>query len=173
RLYALNGAKVAIAHYDADTRSADALTEAILAEGGDGFAMRADLTDATQGKELFQAVEARWGSLSILVNNAGVTTRTPFQQLSYEVRDYTHKVNLKSQYLCSQAAARLMGRGSGESSMIHVSSIRSQRAFSADSAYIASKGGVEALTRALAVELAPQRIRVNCIAPGAIETDFN
>lgn len=139
---------------------------------GHALEVRTDISDPRRVEALFGAVQEQWGRLDILVNNAGILANQPVLQLTEDAWDRVLAVNLKGQFLCAQAAARLMARR-GTGCIINISSIRARKAAVHHANYIASKGGVEALTRALALELAPHGIRVNCIAPGAIQTEIN
>ncbi len=105
----------------------------------------------------------------MLVNNAGVQTWSPLAELSEEDWDRTIRTNLKGTFLCSQRAARLM-RGHG-GSIINIGSGASKLPFPCLGDYCASKGGIENLTAVSAVEFGPWKIRVNCVAPGAVEIE--
>lgn len=106
----------------------------------------------------------------VLINNAAVGDKRPLDDVTAEQWMQIMSVNLRAPHLLARELVPLMG---GTGSIINISSIRARRGFAGDSVYQASKGGLEALTKALAVELAPRGIRVNAIAPGAIVTDFN
>ncbi|MDP3052426.1 MAG: SDR family NAD(P)-dependent oxidoreductase, partial [bacterium] len=113
-----------------------------------------------------KAVE-KFGKLDILVNNAGIFPFTPFLKMTEADWDKVLNVNLKSVFMCSQAAAEIMKDGG---KIISISSIAAFVGFEGLTHYCASKGGVSAFTRALALELASKKINVNAIAPGAIDT---
>jgi 3-oxoacyl-[acyl-carrier protein] reductase len=104
----------------------------------------------------------------VLVNNAGVQTWTPLLDVTEEEWDLVIATNLKGCVLCTQAAARQM-RGRGRGSIVNIGSGCNKVAFPSLVAYTASKGGIEMFTKVAAVELGPLGIRVNCVAPGAIE----
>jgi NAD(P)-dependent dehydrogenase (short-subunit alcohol dehydrogenase family) len=115
-----------------------------------------------------------FGRIDILVNNAGVITFKPFLELTEEDWDSTLNVNLKGQFLCAQAVAKEMAKNKW-GRIINIASISSGGsgiAFPLIAHYTASKGGVMALTEALALELTPQGINVNAVCPGAIDTDM-
>ncbi|MHB8619191.1 MAG: SDR family NAD(P)-dependent oxidoreductase [Chloroflexota bacterium] len=150
----------------------EATEEIIRAAGSQALAERADVSDPAQVEQLFLRARERFSGIDILVNNAGVSARAQVVDMSPEEWDRIQAVNLKGQFLCSRLAATgMIAQGAG--CIINISSIRARRASIGESSYIASKGGVEAFTRALALEMAGHGIRVNCIAPGAIETDIN
>ena len=114
------------------------------------------------------AVASRFHRLDILVNNAGVQTWTPFLDVTEAEWDLVIRTNLKGCFLCTQAAARVMSRGGV---VVNIGSGCNKVPFPGLIAYTASKGGIEMLTKVAAVELAPLRIRVNCVAPGAVEVE--
>jgi len=120
-------------------------------------------------RRMIDDVVARFGRLDILVNNAGVQTWTPFLDVTEDEWDMVIRTNLKGCFLCTQAAARHMrGRGGA---IVNIGSGCNKVPFPGLVAYTASKGGIEMLTKVAAVELAAHRIRVNCVAPGAIEVE--
>jgi NAD(P)-dependent dehydrogenase (short-subunit alcohol dehydrogenase family) len=105
--------------------------------------------------------------LDILVNNAGRTLERPFLDISVQDFDALVRLNLRGYFLCAQAAVRAFDGSSGV--IVNISSIHGSAGIPRFSAYAATKGAIDALTRALAVELAPDRIRVNAVAPGVVE----
>lgn len=149
--------------------------EALLAiedTGGHAFLHQADLSDASQATALVHAVIERCGRLDILVNNAGIVSDGLFVDLSDEQWSSVLDTNLNAAFYCSRLAARQMlaqrwGR------IINVSSVVVARGGRGQVNYAASKGGLNALTRALAVEVAARGVTVNAIAPGLIETDMS
>ena len=112
----------------------------------------------------------RFGRLDVLVNNAGVQTWKAFLDLTEEDWDRVIDTNLKGCFLCTQAAARHM-KDHGGGSIVNIGSGSNKVPFPQLSSYTASKGGIEMLTRVTAVELGPYGIRVNCVAPGAVEVE--
>ena len=113
------------------------------------------------------------GGLDILVNNAGILKRTPLLEISEEEWDAILDVNLKGYFLVSQAVARRMVEDGTRGAIVNVSSAGQAVAAPNLTHYCVSKAGVEMLTKQMALELAPHKIRVNAIAPGLIETDMN
>ncbi len=131
-------------------------------------------TAASEDVERFVAEAAdALGGLDVVVNNAGVLKRTPFLEIGEAEWDGILAVNLKGYFLVGQAAARRMVRDRTPGAIVNVSSAGQAVAAPNLAHYCVSKAGVEMLTRQMALELAPHRIRVNAIAPGLIETDMN
>ena len=159
--FAAEGALVHVCHLD----DASEVLEQLPAGALD---LRFDVGDREQVAELFSRLER----LDVLVNCAGITGWTPFDETSEESFARVVDVNLKGTFFCSLEAARLM-RHAGGGSIVNVSSVVGSRALRNLSVYGASKGGIEAVTRHLAVELAPDGIRVNAFAPGSTEVERN
>jgi len=109
----------------------------------------------------------------VLVNNAGIERESPFLELDEETWDQILAVDLKGAFLCAQAAARVMRDAERGGSIVNISSIHEDLPFPGFTPYCAAKGGLRMLMRNIAVELAPFRIRVNNVAPGAIATPIN
>ncbi len=151
--------------------SCEALAETVRAAGGDATAIRLDVADAASVRTALAEVDARFGRLDVLVNNAGVATTATALDLAEADWDTVIDTNLKGAFLCAQAAAALMKRGGG-GSIVNVASILGVRVASHVSAYAASKAGLLQLTRALALEWARYGIRVNALSPGYIETEM-
>ena len=116
------------------------------------------------------AVQREFGSIDVLVNNAGVFPRVAFLDMSERDWDYVLAVNLKGACFCAQAAARAMVAAGRPGAIVNLSSGAAFRSSPRGVHYVASKGGVVSMTRAMALELAPYRIRVNAIAPGLTDT---
>jgi gluconate 5-dehydrogenase len=131
-----------------------------------------DITDLTMAATAMDGIVARYGRLDCLVNNAGVRDRRALQDITPEDFRRLIDTNLVAQYALSRLAARHMAeRGQGR--LVFISSMVGPQSFRGDPAYVASKGGLEALMRALAVELGPKGIAANAIAPGFFLTEFN
>jgi NAD(P)-dependent dehydrogenase (short-subunit alcohol dehydrogenase family) len=169
---AREGANVTVA--DISQEDCQKVVTEIEKMGRKGLAVQCDVTATPQVEAMVQKTVAQFGRLDILVNDAGIIAYKPFLELSDEDWDRVISVNLKGQFLCARAAAREMikhkwGR------IINIASISSGGcgiAFPLIAHYTASKGGVMALTEALALELTSQGINVNAICPGAIDTDM-
>ena len=142
--------------------------------GRKGLALKCNVTSRAEVEDIVRRAVAEFGKVDILVNNAGIISFKPFLELTEEDWDNTLNVNLKGQFLCAQAAAKEMAKNKW-GRIINIASISSGGcgiAFPLIAHYTASKGGVMALTEALALELTPQGINVNAICPGAIDTDM-
>lgn len=145
--------------------------EQVVAEikdkGGRALAVKCDVSQAEEVAQLMTSTLAEFKQLDILVNNAGIFPFKSFLEMSEEDWEKVMDVNLKSIFLCGQAAAKEMKTGG---KIVSISSIAAFVGFSGLTHYCASKGGIVGLTRALALELAEKKINVNSVAPGAIET---
>lgn len=151
-------------HSDDDARE---VGESIRKMGRRTSVIAADVSRAASVKELFAAIEREFGRLDILVNNAGVYFEEPFESLTEDQWDFTLNSNLKSQYLCAQAALPLMRRA-GRGRIVNLSSIGAFQPKPSHVHYCVSKAGVVMLTRCLARALGPA-ITVNSVAPGKIQ----
>jgi NAD(P)-dependent dehydrogenase (short-subunit alcohol dehydrogenase family) len=142
--------------------------------GTRGLAVKCDVSSNAEVESMVSRTISEFGRVDILVNNAGIIVFKPFLELTEEDWDRVLNVNLKGQFLCARAAAKEMVKNrSGR--IINIASISSGGcgiAFPLIAHYTASKGGIIALTEALALELTPQGINVNAICPGAIDTDM-
>jgi NAD(P)-dependent dehydrogenase (short-subunit alcohol dehydrogenase family) len=167
--FAAEGAKIVLADIDADGVEAAAFK--IGQAGGDAIGIRADVSQATEVDRLVEAANSAFGTVDTLVNNAGdVTVQRHFLDADEAWWDHFLDVNLKSQFLCIKRIAPGMV-SAGRGSIINMSSGGANRAHRGMVAYDASKGGIEAMSRALAIELAPYGIRVNSLVPGLIATN--
>lgn len=128
---------------------------------------RVDVTDS----DAVAGIAASLSRVDCLVNNAAINRRALLSDLDDDLWRTVQEVNLAAPVRIIRQFLPILATPGA--SVVNVSSIRARRGFAADSAYIAAKGGIEAVTRALAVELGPSGIRVNAVAPGAIETDIN
>ena len=162
---ARDGYNIAIA--DINLNNLAEAAQEISALGVRVLKIEADVSSAHDVQHMIQATVDEFESLDVLVNNAGIYPFTPFMDITEEQWDKVIAVNLKSVFLCSQAAARIMPDGSR---IIMTSSVASMLGFSGLVHYCASKGGINGLVRALALELAPRQITVNAVAPGSIIT---
>ena len=166
---AAEGAAVAV-HYAGSEAGARETVNRITAAGGTAVALQADLSRADECLRLVDEAARALGGLDLLVNNAGVTARAPFHSVTPEEFDRLVAVNIRSQFFVAQRAAGCM-RARGGGSIVCISSIHAFGGLPGSSVYAATKGGIVALVRELAVELIPDRIRVNAVAPGHIEVE--
>jgi len=161
------GADVAINYHD-QPELARAVVADLEALGVRSTAIAGDVGSGDDVRRMMEETIATLGAIDILVNNAGVQTWTPFLDVTEAEWDLVIRTNLKGCFLCTQAAARLMTNGGV---VVNIGSGCNKVPFPGLVAYTASKGGIEMLTKVAAVELAPRRIRVNCVAPGAVEVE--
>lgn len=153
-----------------DRQRAEAVAEAARDAGGRAAAFCADVRDALAIDAAIEETIGRYGRFDMMVCSAGVGEARPF--LDYRLDDWQRviDVNLSGTFICGQAAARWMVKRGQAGSIINIASISGLRASTGRAAYGVSKAGVIALTRQMAVELAPHRIRVNALAPGPVDT---
>ncbi len=169
RLLAARGAHVVV-NYRTDEAGAAETVASIEAAGGRATACRADVGRIEDLERLAAAAEAL-GPVSVLVNNAGAVNRKLVLDLSLEEFDEVLNTNLRGVFYLSRLVARGMAeRRAG--SIVNVSSILSQQTIPGRSAYAASKGGLESLTKAMALDLAAYNVRVNTVAPGLVRTEM-
>jgi NAD(P)-dependent dehydrogenase (short-subunit alcohol dehydrogenase family) len=164
KLFAEHGARVAV-NYPDEGRAPTSLSEL-----GDGaIAVMADIGKLSEIERLFQEVGAAFGHLDILVNNAGIFPRADVLDMDEATWDAVHDVNLKGTFFCAQQAARMMvPRRSGR--IVNIASVSALVPDARGAHYCASKAGVIALTKSLALALAPHGIGVNGIGPGLVDT---
>ncbi|HEY7649213.1 MAG TPA: SDR family oxidoreductase [Methylomirabilota bacterium] len=160
------GMDVAIG-YHRSAADARLTLQAIRETGARGVALRADLADPRAARRLVVEAARRLGGLDVLVNSAAIFVRTPLDVVTPAQYDHTLAVNLRSALFCSQAAARIMERGGG-GHIVNIGDAGSERPWPNYLPYALAKAGIVALTRGLAAALAPRRIAVNCVAPGAV-----
>jgi 3-oxoacyl-[acyl-carrier protein] reductase len=163
------GARVAV-NYVAGARAARSFVEEIREAGGEAMALGGDVADARAARELVECTAAKWGRLDILVNNAGIWEKDRAGQGDLSVWDRTLAINLRGAFLVTDAAVSHLEKTRG--SIVFVSSTAGQRGEAGHSAYAATKGALISYTKSLAAELGPRGIRVNCVAPGWVETDM-
>lgn len=168
-----DGARVAIA--DIDEKAGKAAEDDLSGFGEVRF-IAADVGDRLSVHNLMASTLDVFGDIDILVNNAGIVHGADFLDIEEEDFDRVMRVNLKGQFLCGQAAARLMvekiGNGGPAGAIVNMSSINDRLAIPNQVPYCVSKGGVSQLTRVMAMSLAPHGIRVNAVGPGSIMTDM-
>lgn len=174
------GAKVVVNHLSASAEAAAEVCGEIEDLGGEAIAYAADVSDEDQVVAMFADSVARFGTLHILVNNAGIQNGAKFQDMTLAQWQNVIDVNLTGMFLCSREAIREflrrgpqpeVSRATGK--IICMSSVHQEIPWAFQANYAASKGGVNLLMQSLAQELATQKIRVNAVAPGAIRTRIN
>jgi NAD(P)-dependent dehydrogenase (short-subunit alcohol dehydrogenase family) len=163
------GTSVAINYID-EPDLAEATVREIEALGVRALAIQGDVRNPADVARVVSATVSVLGSLTVLVNNAGVQTWKPLLDLTEADWDWVIDTNVKGCFLCTQAAARYM-KDHGGGVIINIGSGCNRIAFAQLASYTASKGGIEMLTKVSAVELGQYGIRVNCVAPGAIEVE--
>ena len=152
-------------------KKAETLVAELRAQGLVAMCVQADVADRSQVDQMVSKVEEELGHVTLLVNNAGIARQQLFQDVDAETWQRILSVNLGGCFNCSQAVIRpMLHAHSG--CIINISSIWGSHGASCESVYSASKHAIIGLTRSLAAELAPSGIRVNCVAPGVIETDM-
>src|SRR5271155_5152023 len=167
--FAAAGADVAINWLD-DERAAEGVADQVRKHGRRPLMVKANVADVAQSQAMVAAVEQGLGPIDVLINNAGVFPRVPFLEMKESDWDYVLDVNLKGACFCAQAVHQSDGRGRAARCRINLTSGAAFRSSPRGVHYVASKGGVLSMTRAMALELAPYGIRVNAIAPGLTDT---
>ncbi len=171
---ARNGYRIAVNYYNDPASVVDATLAEICALQAPAtdrvLPIEADIRSSAQVAAMFDKVITAFGSLDLLVNNAGVQTWKPLLEVTEEEWDLVVDTNLKGCFLCTQQAARFM-KDHGGGCIVNLGSGCNKLAFPSLVAYTASKGGIEMFTKEAAAELGRYGIRVNCIAPGSIESE--
>ena len=170
RLLADAGARVAVAARRTD--KLQNVVDTIVQAGGQARALALDVTDAASVRACFDAL-ASWGAPDVVVNNAGVTVTRPLLEQTPEDFDHVLDTNLKGCWLVATEAARRMVAAGQGGSIVNVASILGERVAGGVAPYAISKAGVVQATKAMALELARHRIRVNALLPGYVVTDIN
>ena len=173
------GADVVVNYLRGDDE-AEEVAAAVRASGGEAYAHRADVSREDQVLEMFETMRARLGTVDILVNNAGLQRDAPIEEMSLEQWNSVLAVNLTGQFLCAREAVREFKRrgvrpevSCAAGKIICISSVHEVIPWAGHVNYAASKGGLMLMMKSIAQEVAPHRIRVNSIAPGAIRTPIN
>lgn len=165
--YAKAGARVVVAEWHED--KGEAVARRMRERGWEALFVRTDVRREEDVVRLMDETVKAYGRIDVLINNAGIFASRPLFELAVEEWDDVIQTNLRGTFLCAREAARRM-REQGGGAIVNIASTRALMSEPDTEAYAASKGGVVALTHALAVSLGPYRIRVNCISPGWIET---
>ena len=170
--FAKEGASVVVDYVGNPATAQDTLDK-INAAGGKAISVAADVSNQDQVNSLVQQTIAAFGRLDIFVNNAGIEKKFAFVDYPFEEWQKIIAVNLTGTFLCSQAAAKQMIAQGGGGRIINISSIHEDLPLLTNAPYCATKGGIRMLMRTIAVELAPHKITVNNIGPGAIYTPID
>ncbi|MBV9356637.1 MAG: glucose 1-dehydrogenase [Chloroflexi bacterium] len=171
RAFAAEGARVVVADRSGD--GAGETLRMITEGGGSGQAVVADVSNAADAARIVDATVAAFGRLDTLVNNAAVMVSKAVPELTEDEWDLVLGVNLKGVFLCSRQAILRFRQQGGGGAIVNMASVNSFYAEGGVAAYCAAKGGVQQLTRAMAIDHSAEGIRVNCICPGWIDTPFN
>ena len=161
------GAKLAVAARNEEKLAA--LVQEIAGQGREAFAVKMDVADPEQVKAGFKAVLEKFGKLDILVNNAAITRDTLAMRMKLEDWDAVIRTNLTGAHLCTQQALPTMVRARA-GRIINIASVVAQMGNAGQANYVAAKGGLIGLTKAIAMEIASRNVTVNAVAPGFIET---
>ena len=160
-------------NYHSGGESANAVVQQIERDGARAFARAADVSSSAAVSAMVDDVVRHFGRIDILVNNAGIEQPKPFLEIDEGSWDLVLGVNLKGAFLCAQAVARQMVRQGDGGRIINVSSVHEDLPMPGNTSYVCAKGGIRMLTRNLGLELAPHRIGVVGIGPGAIATPMD
>jgi 3-oxoacyl-[acyl-carrier protein] reductase len=165
---AVEGASVVV-NYSASKEGADRVVSEIVGNGGKAIAVQANVAKQADVTRLFAETKKAYGRLDVLVNNAGIYEFAPLEAVTADHFHRQFDLNVLGLLFASQEAAKLFGSEGG--SIINISSIVARSAIPGASVYSATKAAVEGLTRSLAAELGPRKIRVNTVNPGMVETE--
>ncbi len=174
------GATVVVNYPVASTKDMAEQAVAEIAEnGGKAIAYKCDVSREDEVKQMFADVVTQFGTVDILVNNAGLQKDAPFTEMTLEQWNFVLSVNLTGQFLCAREAIReflrrgVNGKSKSAGKIICMSSVHEVIPWAGHANYAASKGGVMLMMKTIAQEYAPKKIRINSIAPGAIQTPIN
>ncbi|HSI58198.1 MAG TPA: glucose 1-dehydrogenase [Ideonella sp.] len=170
RRLAAEGARVAV--WDMDAAAATALAAALRAQGAKALACACNVAHKAAVEAALRDTLAAFGRVDALVNNAGIFRAADFLEIEEADWDAVLDVNLKGSFLAGQAVARRMVAQGGGGAIVNMSSVNGTLAIASIASYNASKGGINQLTRAMALALADHGIRVNAVAPGTIATEL-
>lgn len=168
RAYAKQGAKVVLA--DVDETEGEGQAEAIQRQGGEAIFVKTDVRKEGDILNLVEKTVSTYGTIHILINNAGVSRWKSPYELTIDEWDDIINTNLRSVFLCSREAAKVMRKNESGGSIVNLASTRATMSEPHTEAYAATKGGIVALTHALAISLGDDNITVNAISPGWVET---
>jgi glucose 1-dehydrogenase len=170
--FASEGAAVVVNYAHAADKAAEVL-QTIRQKQGQAIVIQADVSQYQQAMGLIQQTTERFNRLDIMVNNAGMEIHSPFVDVTEEQFDRVLSVDLKGAFFCAQAAAREMIKRKAAGRIINISSVHEDLPMPQNVPYCCAKGGIRMLTRTICLELAPNNITVNNIAPGAVHTPID
>jgi glucose 1-dehydrogenase len=160
--------------------AAEAVLTEIKAAGGIGMTAKCDVSKETEVQQMFADTISQYGTVDILINNAGLQKDSPFESMTLDQWNFVLAVNLTGQFLCAREAIREFlrrgidpARSRAAGKIIHMSSVHEVIPWAGHANYAASKGGILMLMKSLAQEFAWKKIRINSICPGAIQTPIN
>jgi len=162
------GAAVAV-NYSSSRDGAERVVAEIKAKGGNAIAVKGDVAKAADVRRLFDETKKAFGRIDVLVNNAGIYQFQPLEDITEDEFHRQFNTNVLGTLLATKEAAKHFGPNGG--SVINISSVASEQALATAAVYSATKSAVDTVTRVLAAELGPRKIRVNAIAPGGVETE--
>lgn len=168
--FAKEGAKVVVVGRTVSL--GEEVADEIRADGGEALYVKCDVSQRDQIEQLVDATVEHFGGIDVVVNNAGVNHKADFFETTDEEWDWVMSVDLKGTFMLSQSAARVMAEQGRGGSIINMSSVMAELALADQVPYCAAKGGVNQLTRAMALALADKGIRVNAIGPGPVLTEL-
>jgi NAD(P)-dependent dehydrogenase (short-subunit alcohol dehydrogenase family) len=168
---ASEGADIVL-NYNSDLAGAEEVAESIRALGRQAFIIKADIGIVNEIQEMFRRIKAEIGHIDVLINNAGITGWTSLFEITQDKWDQVINTNLRGTFFCSLEAAKLMKESEG-GTIVNISTNCAELGVKNLVAYASSKGGIHAMTKQLAVEFAPYKIRINTFAPGPINVERN
>lgn len=169
--FAREGYAVAV-HYNTGKAEAEALVMQLQQEGYTAIAVQADVRDSAQVQRMVEDIVVQWGTIDILINNAGIAQQKLFTDITDEEWRNMFAVHVDGTFYCTRAVLPMM-IGQKQGCIVNLSSMWGQVGGSCEVHYSAAKGAIQAMTKALAKEVGPSGIRVNCVAPGVIQTEMN
>jgi glucose 1-dehydrogenase len=174
-----DGANVVV-NYVNHPEYAQLVVEKIKKNGGNAIAIKADVSNENEVQNMFKSAIKEYGTIDILINNAGIQKDSAFEDMTLDDWQLVININLTGQFLCSREAVRefkrrgmVKERSIALGKIICMSSVHQVIPWGGHVNYATSKGGINMLMKSMAQELAPDKIRINSIAPGAIETNIN
>ncbi len=174
-----DGANVVV-NYVTHPEAADEVVQRIISNGGNAIAVKADVSKEDEVTSMFQQMFQKFGTIDILINNAGLQKDASFESMSLADWQLVINVNLTGQFLCAREAVKeflkrgvVEERSKAAGKIIGMSSVHEVIPWAGHVNYAASKGGINMMMKSMAQELAPKKVRVNSIGPGAIQTPIN